>query len=427
MGIEDLSSYERTAWDELAAWRVDRLLATERHVLPRRARDGLARAGELGRGGVDGIPGAQQLVGTLGKALEGMLSVVNKAAEKSMRRSAVLAAYARRGHVLTDVEDIRKLDLKLVDEVKPHLGLRYASGTAVTGAATGLAVSGGELLATVGTVASAGAAAAPGAGTVVAALATDAAATLGAMTRAVARTAAFYGYDTRRPEEQVFALGVLNFGLAHQAGKSAAYLELNKIVQALARNATWARLNKNSVTRVLRVVYQRLGLRLTKQKLGQAVPIAGILIGAGLNARLLAKLADDADRLYRERFLRDKYGLPGDGIGNTPAADDNRADRILIADIVDGELDAEDRDADTDEQRQRNTPVEPAGSGHHSGGRPGRTPACGGVPVDERPVPVSHDQVPQREVVVGDDVGTVGWDERLPPGSGGATKSATAP
>ncbi|GLW78035.1 EcsC family protein [Actinokineospora globicatena] len=346
-----MSSYERTAWDELAAWRVDRLPSAERHVLPQVVRGGLAKAGELGRGRVDGIPGAQQLVGTLGQALEGMLSVVNKAAEKSMRRSVVLAAYAKRGHVLTDIEDIRKLDLKVVDKVKPRLGLRYASGTAVTGAATGLAVSGGELLATVGTVASAGAAAAPGAGTVIAALAADAAATLGAMTRAVARTAAFYGYDTRHPEEQVFALGVLNFGLARQAGKSAAYLELNKIVQALARNATWAQLNTNSVTRVLHVVYQRLGLRLTKQKLGQAVPIAGILIGAGLNARLLAKLADDADRLYRERFLRDKYGLPDDGVQPTPAADDNPADQILIAEIVNDELDTEGRDARNDEQR----------------------------------------------------------------------------
>jgi hypothetical protein len=351
VGIEDLSSYERTAWDDLATWRVDRLLAAERHVLPQKARDGLTKAGELGRRRFDGIPGSQHMVGTLGKALEGMLSVVNKVAEKSMRRSAVLAAYAKRGHVLADLEDIRKLDLKLVDKVKPRLGLRYASGTAVTGAATGLAVSGGELLATVGTVAGAGAAAAPGAGTIVGAMAADAATVLGAMTRAVARTAAFYGYDTQRPEEQVFALGVLNFGLAQQAGKSAAYLELNKIVQALARNATWAQLNKNSVARVIHVVYQRLGMQLTKQKLGQAVPIAGILIGAGLNARLLAKLTDDADRLYRERFLRDKYGLPDDGVHPTPDADDDPADQILIAEIVDDELNVEGRDAGTGEQR----------------------------------------------------------------------------
>lgn len=351
VGIEGLSRYERTAWDDLASWRVDRLLTAERHVLPRKARDGLTKAGEFGRGRLDGIPGSQQLISTLGSALEGMLSVVNRVAEKSMRRGAVLAAYAKRGYVLADLEGIRELDLKVVDEVKPRLGLRYASGAAVTGAATGLAVSGGELLATVGTVAGAGAAAAPGAGTIVGALAADAAAMLGAMTRAVARTAAFYGYDTQRPEEQVFALGVLNFGLAQQAGKGAAYIELNKIVQALARNATWAQLNTNSVARVIQVVYQRLGMRLTRQKLGQAVPIAGVLIGAGLNARLLAKLTDDADRLYRERFLRDKYRLPDEGGQPTPESGDDPTDQILIAEIVEDELNAAGHDADTGEQR----------------------------------------------------------------------------
>jgi len=350
VGFEDMSSYERAAWDDLARWRADRLLS-ERHLLPRKARDGLAKAGEFGREKFDDIPGSQQMVATLGKALDGMLTVVNKVAEKSMRRTSVVAAYSKRGHVVTDLEDIRKLDLELVDKVKPRLGLRYASGTAITGAATGLAVSGGEILATVGTVASAGAAAAPGAGTIIGALAADTVAVLGAMTRAVARTAAFYGYDTERPQEQVFALGVLNFGLAQQTGKGAAYLELNKIVQALARNATWAQLNRNSVTRVMQVVYQQLGIKLTKQKLGQAVPVAGILIGAGLNARMLARLTEDADRLYRERFLRDKYGLPEAVVQPAPVTDVDPADEILIAEVVDDELNTESTDDGTGEQR----------------------------------------------------------------------------
>ena len=350
MGIDDMSSYERVAWDDLAAWRTARLPASERRVLPRKARDGLAKASEFGREKFDEVRGSQQLVATLSKALDGMLSVVNKMAEKSVRRSAVIAAYAKRGHVVTDLEDIRKLDLSVVDKVKPRLGLRYASGTAVTGAATGLAVSGGEILATVGTVASAGAAAAPGAGTIIAALAADTATVLAAMTRAVARTAAFYGYDTELPQEQVFALGVLNFGLAQQAGKGTAYLELNKIVQALARNASWAQLNNNNITQVVKVVYQRLGMKLTKQKLGQAVPIAGILIGAGLNARMLVKLTEDADRMYRERFLRDKYGLHLDVQPALVAAADP-GDEILIAEVVDDELNAEGLDDLAGKQR----------------------------------------------------------------------------
>ena len=338
VGIEDMSSYERAAWDDVVRWQVGRLADAERAARRGKARDRLARASEFGREKLDAIPGSQQLAATLTKAVDGMLTMVNKAAEKTVRRDAVVDAYAKRGHTVTDIADIRRLDLEDIDKVKPRLDLRYASGTAVTGAVTGLAVSGGEILATVGTVASAGAAAAPGAGTVVGALAADAVAVLGAMTRAVARTAAFYGYDTDLPQERIFALGVLNFGLAQQTGKSAAYIELNKIVQALARNVSWAQLNKNSVTRVIHVVYQRLGMNLTKRKLGQAVPVVGIVLGAGLNARMLAKLIDDADRLYRERFLRDKHNISDTDVEMPLDTNRDTNDEILIAEIVDDEL-----------------------------------------------------------------------------------------
>ena len=56
-------------------------------------------------------------------------------------------------------------------------------------------------------------------------------------------------------------------------------------------------------------LYTRLGLRLTKSKLGQAVPVAGIAIGAGLNAGVLAGVARDAHIAYRARHLTEKYGV----------------------------------------------------------------------------------------------------------------------
>jgi hypothetical protein len=56
-------------------------------------------------------------------------------------------------------------------------------------------------------------------------------------------------------------------------------------------------------------VFDQLAERLTKKKLASALPVLGILIGAGLNAQLVHKVADDADLAYRTRFLADKYGL----------------------------------------------------------------------------------------------------------------------
>lgn len=218
--------------------------------------------------------------------------------------------------------------------------MRYTTFSTIEGAGAGLAVSGGELLATTGGVFGAGAGAAPGVGTVAAAIAADATLVLGAMTRAVAHTAAYYGYDTELPQERVFALGVLNFGMAQQAGKSFAYVQLNKIVNDLARRATWAQLNKNAVTQIVKAFYERFATQLTRKKLGQAVPVLGIVIGAGLNARLLSNLTSDAEHLYRERFLREKFGLEPIAVTVTTKGGDadpvNDVDDVVhIAEIVD--------------------------------------------------------------------------------------------
>ena len=51
-------------------------------------------------------------------------------------------------------------------------------------------------------------------------------------------------------------------------------------------------------------VFARLGMRITQRKLGQAVPIVGTIIGAGMNAQLLQSVTDAAHFVYRERFLR---------------------------------------------------------------------------------------------------------------------------
>ena len=183
-------------------------------------------------------------------------------------------------------------------------------------------------------------------------MAADAVAVLVAATRAVAHIAAYYGYDTELADEHVYALGVLNFGLAEQAGKTAAYIELSKIVQALAKNAAWQQLDKNAVAQVVKSIYTTLGMKITKEKLGQAVPVVGIVVGAGLNARILARVTSDAEHLYRERFLREKHGLLAASAAAVTAGAVSSSDSIPIIDIVDAELVAE-----TEGDGGRDTPL----------------------------------------------------------------------
>jgi hypothetical protein len=340
VGIEQMSPYECAAWEDIERWRDERLVVKERRRLPQGVRDRLAKGGEIAKGRFEQVPGSEQLASIVHNSIDGLLTLVNKASEATVRRKAVVAAYAKRGHAVTELSDIHKLDLRDIDKAKPRLGLGYTTFSTIEGAGAGLAVSGGELLATAGGVFGAGAGAAPGGGTVAAAIAADAVLVLGAMTRAIAHTAAYYGYDTELPQERVFALAVLNFGMAQQARKSFAYVQLNKIVNDLARRATWAQLNRNGVTRIVKTFYERFATQLTKQKLGQAVPVVGIVIGAGLNALLLSNLTSDAEHLYRERFLREKHDLQTVDVTVAERDEDLDVvdDTVHIAEIVEEEI-----------------------------------------------------------------------------------------
>jgi hypothetical protein len=320
-----MSEYDGKAWDAIMA----REEPSERSLLPAVVRDRLLRTGEVAKRRIDAIPGSEKFQGLLMKALGGFTDLGSRAARASVRSGAVVKAYQKRGHAVERVEDIRKLSLRDMDEVKPRLDIAYITASTVQGAAAGLAVSGGELLGAV----SGGA---PGAGVVVGAMAADAAAVLIASQRAVAHVAAYYGYDLTRPEEQMFALGVLNLGTSSDVTKAAAYLELNKLVQGLARKHTWEQLRQNVVTKVVEQVYAQLGMRLTQRKLGQAVPVVGVLIGAGLNAKTISRVVDDAEHAYRKRHLQEKYGIVDDVLPSTATAE--RDDTIPIVDILDAEI-----------------------------------------------------------------------------------------
>jgi hypothetical protein len=243
-------------------------------------------------------------------ALGGLRAVTLEPAMRSIRTNQVLRAYVRAGHDVETLEELRQLPLRTIDEVMPGLRWRYALGAMAEGAGAGFLITGAEALTAAGSIASAGAAAAPGAGTIVGAMAVDAAAVLAASARVVSHTAAYFGYDTRQPDEEIFALSVISWSSATtETAKMAAFQQLSRITQQLARSAPWAQLSQHALVNVIDEIYVRLGIRLTQRKLGQAIPVAGIVIGAGLNASLLNSIGTNARQAYRARHLADRYGF----------------------------------------------------------------------------------------------------------------------
>jgi hypothetical protein len=323
-----LSAYEQQAWGQLQERKAASLSKQAKQILPQSARDRLASLGQKAKN----APGADKVVAAYGGAAKGLASVVGSTASRTVSPKRVVGKYQRAGHDIAELHEIRGLDLRIVDKVAKHNRLRYghALGAAASGLASGAAVTGGEALAGAGTIAGMGAGAAPGIGTVAGAMVGDAAMMLGLAARTVASTALYHGYDPNDPEEEVFVMSVIALGMSMgTSAKTAAYAELSQLTQLLAKSAPWSKLSEKVLTKIAQAFAAKFAQQLTKAKLGQFVPIAGMAVGSGMNFHIMNQIAVSARDAYRERFLIEKSG--GDLTG---APDSGETDCVEDEDAI---------------------------------------------------------------------------------------------
>jgi hypothetical protein len=193
-----------------------------------------------------------------------------------------------------------ELDLKAIDRGRPSQ-LLPATGAAGSVVAS-LAVTGAEVSTTVSGGATAG--------VVLLAIAADVSASLALLGRAIAEVAVHYGYDPREPEEEIFLMGVLSYSTAASLeGKTVALASLSRLTQQMMRRAAWKELEKDVVVKVIQVVFNRIGIKLTHKRLAQVVPVVGGVVSAGLSYDMLNRALQDATRIYRVRYLSDKYDV----------------------------------------------------------------------------------------------------------------------
>ncbi|MGH3626138.1 MAG: hypothetical protein ACRDRL_01635, partial [Sciscionella sp.] len=152
-----MSQYDEAAWGEVAGWKRRKLAVEGGWLLPEGVRGRLSATGCAARDKLAGLPSAERFQRLFGHALRGLTDFSARAARASVRTDAVLRAYQKRGHPVGSLADIRSLDLADIDKVKPRLDLAYIATSTVEGAAAGLAVSGGQILAGGGAVFGAGA------------------------------------------------------------------------------------------------------------------------------------------------------------------------------------------------------------------------------------------------------------------------------
>lgn len=337
---ERMSDYERQAWQRL----IDEARTTADDGEPGRWRSGLARVrsqtaaqAARARDAAMSLPHAEQVSDVVGaaveKALTGLHSMTVDFGLNSVNERRIIRHFAKRNYTITGLDEVRGLGLRACDRASSSGRQFYALAGAGEGAASSLAVTGLTVASTVsgGTTAAAAAAA----------IAADSVAVLTGMGRIIADVAAHYGYDVTEPEEAVFAAGVLSYSTARGSREKVAALgALSRLTQDMMRRTTMATLSQNQIVQVIDTVFKVLGVKMTKKKLAQAVPVAGVLINGGMNANLAHRTYYRARTAYRLRFLTDKYGL--DPAQWRPDAGDTAyqggSGIPLIDEIVDAEI-----------------------------------------------------------------------------------------
>lgn len=121
-----------------------------------------------------------------------VLRTTGRVSRAGLSPKRVVAKHRKRGHDVSSLRDLRRLDLQQIDAVRGRTASwLYPAGAALSGAEAGFVISGGELA----TAVSGGAAAAPSGAAITGAFIGDAATVLALGSRAVGRTALLYGYD----------------------------------------------------------------------------------------------------------------------------------------------------------------------------------------------------------------------------------------
>lgn len=233
----------------------------------------------------DAIVNAPFVGDVLAKTTHGLVTALNDVAHATLRYEAIFKDFQKAGHQVSSLEDIKRLDLSSVDLEAGKLEKKYKALLLAEGATTGAMGAPGLIL--------------------------DVPLLLTGCFRAIGEYATHYGYNLQYQHERLFALDVLSLVASPtDLGKAAAMMQLTKTANLIARNITLDQMTDIAFVQIVQKAAQALGKEVTEQKMAEIIPLIGGVIGAGFNANFAHRVCTAAYHLYRERFIRDKHGLP---------------------------------------------------------------------------------------------------------------------
>lgn len=221
----------------------------------------------------------------LTKSISGLTTICNESAQTTVRFQAIYSDISSKSELtVKELSDIEKVNLPILDKASSGLLPKYVAIAATEGGGTGALGLPGMVI--------------------------DIPSLILINFRAIGEYATYYGFDIELQEEKIYILNILSLASAPtDQAKHVAMAQLAKIATQVAKKQTWKELEQLFFVNMIKKMAEALGIRLTKAKLAQTVPILGAFVGAGFNAYYTEKVCNAAYFLYRERFLARKYNL----------------------------------------------------------------------------------------------------------------------
>ncbi|WP_298064651.1 EcsC family protein [uncultured Acinetobacter sp.] len=221
----------------------------------------------------------------LTKSISGLTTICNESAQTTVRFQAIYSDISSRSELtVRELGDIEKVNLPILDKASSGLLPKYVAIAATEGGGTGALGLPGMVI--------------------------DIPSLILINFRAIGEYATYYGFDIELQEEKIYILNILSLASAPtDQAKHVAMAQLAKIATQVAKKQTWKELEQLFFVNMIKKMAEALGIRLTKAKLAQTVPVLGAFVGAGFNAYYTEKVCNAAYFLYRERFLARKYNL----------------------------------------------------------------------------------------------------------------------
>lgn len=313
-----MSRYERARWDELQSHWLKK--AERKQLLPPRARAALAKtaqsakqtASQAGRAIADATPEkVKDMAGTAvdaaGTAVDAalvptvqavvnLLELINDWAVELSDPETVIRHHQRAGREVSSLDDLKVLDLELLDEFTDGMSLRWRTLGAGQGAAFGALA-----MIPVPVVGS------------VAAISLDMVA-MQALTSAIATRVCYaYGFDAAAPEMKHMIERMVVRAYRNQAPKAGTVKNAGSAFNAAKGRVRWSQKLREdhrlmaAVEKLLKRVGDSGRIPVKNARMG--MPVISVFIGAGTNAHILGDTAKQARHYAATMFLAEKHGL----------------------------------------------------------------------------------------------------------------------